>query len=150
MAGKYITKRKKPGYSSHKAHSSYDERIEELKEEIEKLEYLQKIHNYFKYVSKCKNSYLVEMRRVVAMGLFAKGYTLSEITRALNKSSHATIKHLKTVENFPHIKDIVINNYQRWMLDKVYPHTYYKINEDSKTKKRTAKLTYKLKSIKNE
>jgi len=150
MRIKYIAKRKKPKYSNHRVHDAYEARIEELKIEIEKLEKLKGIHSYFKGVSRCKNSYVVEIRRIVAMGLFAQGYTLSEVTRALHRSSHATILHLKTVENFEHVKLEVAHNYQRWMVDRVYPFTYYKVGTNPTTGKRTAVLTYKLKPIDNE
>lgn len=150
MGLKHLGKRRRLAKNDHKMHKSYEQRIEELRIELEKLEKLKKINDYFKHVARCKNSYVVEMRHIIAMGLFAQGYSLSEVTRALHRSSHATVLHLKTVQNFDHIKLEVAHNYQRWMIDRVYPFTYYKINQDSKTGKRTAVLTYKLKPITNE
>lgn len=147
MKLKHLGKRRRLAKNDHKMHESYEARIEELKIELEKLEKLKKINDYFKHVARCKNSYVVEMRHIIAMGLFAQNYSLSEVTRALHRSSHATVLHLKTVENFRHIKDEVATNYQRWMINEVYPYTYYKVIEDPQTKKRSAVLTYKLKSI---
>jgi len=147
---KHLTKRRRTTYSNHKLHQSYEERINYIKEELEKLEKLKKINDYFKHVSRRKNSYLVEMRRIIVMGLLAQNYTLAEVTRAVGLASHATVLHLKTVQNFEHIKQEVIHNYQRWMIDGVYPVTYYKIDVDPVTKHRSATLAYKLKPIKND
>jgi hypothetical protein len=150
MGLKHLGKRRRLSKNDHKMHESYEQRIEELRIELEKLEKLKKINDYFKHVARCKNSYVVEMRHIVGMGLFAQGYSLSEVTRALHRSSHATVLHLKTIENFPHVKNEVANNYQRWMIDRVYPFTYYKVDVDPTTGKRIATLTYKLKPIDNE
>ena len=150
MKLKHLSKKRKPFIGNHQIHESYENRINYLKTELEKLEKLKKINDYFKHISRCKNSYVVEMRRIIAMGLFAENYSLSEVTRALHRASHATILHLKTVENFPNIKLEVAHNYQRWMIDKVYPFTYYKIVVDNKTGNKTAVLTYKLKPICND
>lgn len=147
---KHLSKRRRTTYSNHKLHQSYDERIAFLREELEKLEKLKKINDYFKHVSRHKNSYLVEMRRIIVMGLLAQNYTLAEVTRAIGLCSHATVLHLKTVENFEHVKKEVIHNYQRWMIDRVYPVTYYKIEVDPITKHRQGILSYKLKPIKND
>lgn len=147
---KHLSRRRRTSYSNHKLHQSYEERINYLKEEIEKLEKLKKINDYFKHVSRHKNSYLVEMRRIIVMSLLAQNYTLAEVTRAVSLSSHATVLHLKTVENFEHIKQEVIHNYQRWMIDRVYPVTYSKVIVDPNTKHRQGILTYKLKPIKND
>lgn len=144
---RHVTKNKKSSYSNHRTHESYEDRIKYLTEELERLEHLKKINDYFKHVSRCKNSYLVEMRRIVAMGLFARNFSLAEVTRALCRSSHATIKHLKTVKNFYHVEQEVIHNYQRWMVDRVYPVTFYNITVDPVTKRRTCTPSYKLKPI---
>lgn len=144
---RHVTKNKRSSYSNHRTHESYEDRIKYLTEELERLEHLKKINDYFKHVSKCKNSYLVEMRRIVAMGLFARNYSLAEVTRALCRSSHATIKHLKTIKNFHHVEQEVLNNYQRWMIDRVYPATFYNITVDPVTKRRTCNPSYKLKPI---
>lgn len=147
---RHVTKRRRSSYSNHKTHESYEERINYLKEELEKLEKLKKINDYFKHVSRCKNSYLVEMRRIIVMSLLAQNYSLAEVTRAVGLASHATVLHLKTVENFQHVKQEVIHNYQRWMIDEVYPVTYSKIIVDPVTKHRQGILDYKLKPIKND
>ncbi len=133
--------------NDHKLHKSYEERIARLKIQLEKLEKLKKINDYFKRVSRHRNSYVVEMRRIVAMDLFAEGHSVSEVTRALHKTSHATIIHLKTIENFKHIKEEVANNYQKWIKDKVYPFTYNKADIDPVTKIRSVKLAYRLNPI---
>jgi hypothetical protein len=144
---RHVTKGKRSSYSNHRVHESYQERIDYLTSEIEKLEHLKKIHDYFKHVARCKNSYVVEMRRIVAMGLFARNFSLSEVTRAICRSSHATVIHLKTVRNFDHVEQEVIHNYQRWMIDRVYPVTYYIVSVDPKTKRRNCTPSYKLKPI---
>jgi len=147
---KHLSKRRRVTYSNHKLHPSYEERINNIKEELEKLEKLKKINDYFKHVCRRKNSYLVEMRRITVKSLLAQNFTLAEVTRAVGLSSHATVLHLVNVQNFEHIKKEVIHNYQRWMIDRVYPVTYYKIDVDPVTKHRSATLSYKLKPIKND
>jgi hypothetical protein len=147
---KHLSKRRRITYSNHKLHPSYEERINYIKEEIEKLEKLKKINDYFKHVSRRKNSYLVEMRRIIVKGLLAQNFTLAEVTRAVGLSSHATVLHLINVENFEHIKKEVIHNYQRWMADMVYPVTYTKVIVDPDTKHRRGVLDYKLKPIRND
>jgi hypothetical protein len=147
---KHLGKRRRVAYSNHKLHPSYQERIDYIKEELEKLEKLKKINDYFKYVSRRKNSYLVEMRRIIVKSLLAQDYTLAEVTRAVGLSSHATVLHLINVENFEHVKQEVIHNYQRWMIDMVYPSTYTKIIVDKDTKHRRGVLDYTLKPIRND
>ncbi len=147
---RHVTKSKRSSYSNHKTHESYDERIKYLTEELERLEHLKRINDYFKHIARHKNSYVVEMRRIVALGLFARNYSLSEVTRALARASHATIKHLKTVRNFNHVEQEVIHNYQRWMIDRVYPATFYNITVDPVTKRRICNPGYKLKPIEND
>lgn len=110
----------------HKVSSkSFEERIEVLKQEIELLEELIPIYEYFKLTTEYQNSYIVEVRKVIAKELFDKGVSNSEIARAL-KRNHATIMNLMVLENTKEVVEEVALNYKDWMNAKVCPVTFTK------------------------
>lgn len=115
----------KVGRKSKGSFKSFEERIEILKQEIELLEELIPIYEYFKLTTKYQNSYIVEVRQIIAKELIAKGISSSEIGRALARN-HATILHLLTVENTKEVKKEVALNYKDWMNTKVCPVTFTK------------------------
>jgi|GWRWMinimDraft_5_1066013.scaffolds.fasta_scaffold04750_2 hypothetical protein len=115
----------KVGRKSKGSFKSFEERIEGLKQEIKLLEELIPIYEYFKLTTEYQNSYIVEVRQIIAKELINKGVSPSEIARTLARN-HATILHLLTVENSKEVKEEVALNYKDWMNTKVCPVTFTK------------------------
>jgi len=115
----------KVGRKSKGSFKSFEERIEGLRQEIALLEELIPIYEYFKLTTEYQNSYIVEVRKIIAKELIDKGVSPSEIARTLVRK-HATILHLLTVENTKEVKEEVALNYKDWMNTKVCPVTFTK------------------------
>lgn len=116
----------KVGRQSKVSLKSFEERIKGLKQEIELLEELIPIYEYFKLTIKYRNSYIVEVRRIIAKELLNKGISYSEVGRTLSRD-HTTIMHLMTVENTKEIQEIVALNYKQWIVNKLCPITFTKM-----------------------
>ena len=114
------------GRKSTSSFKSFEERIEILKKEVLLLEELALLHEYFKLIIRYQNSYVVEIRRIIAVDLINRGVSNSEIGRALARN-HATILHLVKIENHVEIQEIVRDNYKEWMANKLCPITYTRI-----------------------
>ena len=99
---------------------SFDERISLLEKDIETLRELKVVQSYFDKIKKYKNSYVVEMRRVVTMELFNKGINKSDIGRTLGRH-HSSIIHSFKVESTPEVIEAVKDNYKDWIRDNKYP-----------------------------
>ena len=111
------------GNQSKNNFKSFEIRIKELQQEIELLEELIPIYEYFKLTTRYQNSYIVEVRKIVAKELFNRGISYSEIGRALGRN-HASIMHLMVVENTEKIQKEVSLHYKDWMKNKLCPITY--------------------------
>jgi len=101
---------------------SYEKRIEKLKEEIEKLEQLVIIQKYFKKVEKLQNTFIVEMRRIIAEKMFQDGWTKTEIAKTLCRH-HSSIIHLLKLDPNPDAYGIVKSNYLQWIEGEKYPYS---------------------------
>jgi len=111
------------GNQSKNNFKSFEIRIKELQQEIELLEELIPIYEYFKLTTRYQNSYIVEVRKIVAKELFNRGISYSEIGRALGRN-HASIMHLMVVENTEEIQKETSMYYKDWMKNKLCPITY--------------------------
>lgn len=111
------------GNQSKNNFKSFEIRIKELQQEIELLEELIPIYEYFKLTTRYQNSYIVEVRKIVAKELFNRGISYSEIGRALGRN-HASIMHLMVVENTEEIQKETSMHYKDWMKNKLCPITY--------------------------
>ena len=111
------------GNQSKNNFKSFEIRIKELQQEIELLEELIPIYEYFKLTTRYQNSYIVEVRKIVAKELFNRGISYSEIGRALGRN-HASIMHLMVLENTEDIQKEVSLHYKDWMKNKLCPITY--------------------------
>ena len=125
----------------------YDERIAYHQEQIKNLEYFKTIKHYFDRIRRTKESYVVELRRQVALDLHAKGHTLSEIGRLINRN-HATVIHLLKIKSHKYIEKEVKANYKQWIIDEVYPQSISQLVKGEYYKEGFGvKVYYKLKSI---
>lgn len=111
------------GNQSKNNFKSFEIRIKELQQEIELLEELIPIYEYFKLTTRYQNSYIVEVRKIVAKELFNRGISYSEIGRALGRN-HASIMHLMVVVNTEEIQKETSMHYKDWMKNKLCPITY--------------------------
>jgi hypothetical protein len=116
----------------------------ELKRSIDALP----LYNYFSKISNNKNSYVVEMRKVIAEILFSKDYTIMEISKVLCKD-HASVLHFLGIESNSNVKKVVSENYTAWLSEDVYPTIKRKTIPDADNPRgyRTV-LDYTLKKIK--
>ena len=135
------------GNQSKNNFKSFEIRIKELQQEIELLEELIPIYEYFKLTTRYQNSYIVEVRKIVAKELFNRGISYSEIGRALSRN-HASIMHLMVLENTEEIQKEVSLHYKDWMKNKLCPITYGILvpSDIHKTKVKSV-IKYKLKQL---
>ena len=99
---------------------TFPQRIESLDNELKKLIDALPLYVYFNKIRKRKNSYIVEMRKIVAEDLLAKNYTIIEISKILCKD-HSSILHLLTINRDPNVENAVKLNYNDWINNNVYP-----------------------------
>lgn len=124
------------------------ERIAALEKELKRSVDALPLYYYFSKVSRRKNSYMVEMRRVVAENLLSKGYTIMEVSKVLCKD-HASVLHFLGIESDSNVKKTVSENYTMWLSEDVYPDIKRKTIPDADNHRgfRTI-LDYTLKKIK--
>jgi len=129
---------------------SYEEQLEELQKEVDLLNFLIPLRDYFLKIRKCQNSFVVEMRRVIAEELFALGLNKSEVGRIFGKD-HSTIIHLKKLVSDEYVQKHVGMYYKEWIANNVYPVSISKTIPSyiHKTGWKTVR-TYKLESVNNE
>ena len=96
------------------------QRIESLDSELKRLVDALPLYEYFNKIRKRKNSYIVEMRKLVAEDLLANDYTVIEISKILCKD-HGSILHVLTITSDPKVEAVVKSNYRKWLSDNVYP-----------------------------
>jgi hypothetical protein len=101
---------------------TYRGKIVELYRQIEKLESVEYLYEYFLPLKKKRNSFVVEMRRVVTEELDKQGFNLTDISLILSRN-HATIMYLKTIKASEYVTQEVSINYKQWIADKVYPQS---------------------------
>jgi hypothetical protein len=96
------------------------EKIEKLKLEIKRLEYLIPYEKYFKRLEGMKNSYIVEMRRIVSVKLYEMGYSKTEIGGAIHRD-HSNVIYLLKMNPIDNTTEAVKNNYIDWIGNNQYP-----------------------------
>jgi hypothetical protein len=96
------------------------EKIEKLKLEIKRLEYLIPYEKYFKRLEGMKNSYIVEMRKIVSVKLYNMGYTKTEIGEVIHRD-HSSVIHLLKIGPNEDVVEVVRNNYIDWIGNDQYP-----------------------------
>jgi len=132
---------------------NYNERIEKLKQKLHILEQCNILYNYFYPIRKFKNSYLVEMRRIIGQQLYDLGISKVDISGIFGKD-HSTIVHLLNIESNPAIEKEVAIKYKLWIELGLYPESIFVI-EPSDIHKQGNKhtleyrLTNKLVSVNN-
>jgi hypothetical protein len=104
---------------------SFEDRLLKLKEELILLDSIAHLHNYFKHCKLHKNSYIVELRRIVALELIVKGISYSEIGRILSRD-HSSILSLLHLDSHTSVHLEVKANYLEWIEKGLYPITYTK------------------------
>lgn len=105
----------------------FDQRIQELKNEIDRLESVRYLYEYFFAIRRMQNSYIVQMRKIVAKRLIAIGFSNSEVSRIVCRD-HASVIHLrrKQKSSSDELVKEVMGNYENWIKNKEYPVTYTK------------------------
>lgn len=101
---------------------SYWSKVSDLYRQIEKLESVEYLYEYFAPLKNKRNSFIVEMRRLVAEKLDKQGFNLTDISLILSRN-HATIMYLKTIRANDDVATEVLINYKQWIADKVYPQS---------------------------
>jgi hypothetical protein len=101
---------------------TYRGKIVELYKQVEKLESVEYLYEYFLPLKNKRNSFVVEMRRLVADKLDKQGFNLTDISLILSRN-HATIMYLKTIRASDDVATEVLINYKQWIEDKVYPQS---------------------------
>ena len=135
---------RKKGSPIRKANISFEKRIEGLKKEIEILESLIPLRDYFHPVKHSMNSYLVELRKIIAIDLLEKGLNFMEIGRAIGKDQ-STVRHLVEIRSEEYIETEVLNNYKEWMKNMDYPNTYpIRIPSEFSANGETSRIGYRL------
>jgi len=124
------------------------QRIVILERELARAEKALPLYHYFKAISRQKNSYVVELRRVVVLRLLEEGYSKHEVSKVICKS-HSTVLHLLKIKSHVEV-EITVALYNRiWIRDKQYPMIRRKLVPDSDHKTGfTSVLNYYLKDIK--
>jgi len=126
----------------------FDARIQELKDEIEILESVRPLYEYFLAIRRQQNSYIVQMRKIVAKQLISEGFSNSEVSRIVCRD-HATVIHLRRKQKSADlVVEEVANNYKNWIKNREYPVTYTKVVPNYLTATGFTTVTkYKLKAI---
>jgi hypothetical protein len=126
----------------------FDARIQELKNEIERLESVRPLYEYFLAIRRQQNSYIVQMRKIVAKQLISEGFSNSEVSRIVCRD-HATVIHLRRKQKSTDlVVEEVTNNYEDWIKNRMYPVTYTKFVPNHLAANGFTTVTkYKLKAI---
>jgi hypothetical protein len=126
----------------------FDARIQELKNEIERLESVRPLYEYFLAIRRQQNSYIVQMRKIVAKQLISEGFSNSEVSRIVCRD-HATVIHLRRKQKSTDlVVEEVTNNYKDWIKNRMYPVTYTKFVPNHLAANGFTTVTkYKLKAI---
>ena len=129
---------------------SFTERLVKLQEELVLLKSIIYLHDYFKHCKLHKNSYIVELRRIVALELIAKGISYSEVGRVLSRD-HSSILSLLNLDSHTSVHLEVKANYLEWIEKGLYPITYTKRvpSADHKDGWKSI-IMYELKELKND
>jgi len=107
---------------------NYQHKIKELNAELEMFKSAEYLYDYFYPIRFSRESYIVEMRKIVALKLFEQGFKQIDIASILGKD-HATIFYGLTIVNSPSVIESVLM-YEQWIADKLYPSSIY-IKESS-------------------
>jgi hypothetical protein len=108
---------------------TYEQQIKKLKQnlvllekKIELFEEYSALREYFQKTKKAQNSYIIELRKIIAQEMKDKGFTYVDIGRLFSKD-HSTIMSMFKLDSDPKIQKEVLENYKDWMANKVYPIT---------------------------
>jgi predicted transcriptional regulator len=127
------------------------ERIATLEQELKRLEKALPLYMYFKGVSRYRTSYIVEMRKLMAIKLLQEGYTQQEVSKILYVT-HSTIIYLlssKYVCCSKEVEIVVGLKHEEWITTRQYPVIKRKLVPDSNHKTGfTTVLDYYLKDLK--
>ena len=123
---------------------SFDVLIARLEEKILMIKKCQQLSLYFLPVSHSRETYIIEMRKQIAIYLIGIGANKSDISKVFGKKP-STIIHLLEIDNHKYIVEDVSNNYLEWIESKLYPKTIHVlvVNEFSSNGYST-RLSYKL------
>jgi len=96
--------------------------IQRLEEKILMMKKCEELSLYFLPVSRSRETYIIEMRRQVAVYLLGIGANRSDISRVFGKKP-CTILHLLEIKNHKHIVEDVSLHYLEWIELGLYPKT---------------------------
>jgi hypothetical protein len=149
MAALESKTRRKKVIGSKYLSMQFDARIQELKNEIERLESVRSLYEYFFAIRRQQNSFIVQMRKIVAKQLIAVGFSNSEVARIVCRD-HASVIHLRRKQQnaSDYVVEEVAKHYESWMKNKEYPVTYTQfVSNHLAANGFTTVTKYKLKKI---
>lgn len=96
--------------------------IQRLEEKILMMKECEELSLYFLPVKNSRQTYIIEMRKQVAVYLLGIGANKSDISKVFGKKP-CTILHLLEINNHKHIVEEVSKNYLKWIESGIYPRT---------------------------
>lgn len=96
--------------------------IQRLEEKILMIKKCEELSLYFLPVSHSRQTYIIEMRKQVAVYLLGIGANRSDISKVFGKCP-CTILHLLEINNHKHIVEDVSLHYLEWIESGLYPKT---------------------------
>lgn len=101
---------------------SYDELIESIENRLEVLKSCKEYVDYFKPISKSRQTYIVEVRKQVADYMIGMGANYSDVAKVLCRTP-SSILHLVKIKNKERVVKEVAEGYKEWIKNKKYPRT---------------------------
>lgn len=100
--------------------------IQRLEEKILMMKKCEELSLYFLPAKNSRQTYIIEMRKQVAIYLLGIGANKSDISKVFGKRP-CTILHLLEINNHKHVVEEVSNNYLKWIELGVYPKSINKL-----------------------
>ncbi len=107
---------------------NYQHKIKELNAELEMFKSAEYLYDYFYPIRFSRETYIVEMRKIVALKLIEQGFKRIDLSSIFGKD-HSTILYDLTVINSPSVIESTLM-YEQWIESKLYPSSIY-IKESS-------------------
>jgi len=96
--------------------------IQRLEEKILMMKKCEELSLYFLPVNNSRQTYIIEMRKQVAVYLLGIGANKSDISKVFGQKP-CTILHLLQIDNHKHIVAEVSKNHLEWIESGLYPRT---------------------------
>jgi hypothetical protein len=100
--------------------------IQRLEEKILMMKKCEELSLYFLPVSRSRQTYIIEMRKQVAVYLLGIGANKSDISKVFGQKP-CTMIHLLEINNHKHVVEEVSNNHLKWIELGLYPKSINKL-----------------------